>query len=108
MSARRTEGQAAPVDPGLRRILLAAAQRLERNGLAASGRLPLLRLESDEVRALSGLLGARWRAVLPGADSSVDLAALDEALRASSASMLTGRGGRRCARSAARRWACRL
>ena len=86
MSAGRTEGQAAPVDPGLRRILLAAAQRLERNGLSASGRLTLLRLESDEVRALSGLLGARWRAVLPGADSSVDLAALDEALRASSAS----------------------
>ena len=45
----------------------------------------LPRLESDEVRALSGLLGARWRAVLPGADSSVDLAALDEALRASRA-----------------------
>ena len=58
MSARRTEGQAAPVDPGLRRILLAAAQRLERNGLAASGRLPLLRLESDEVRALSRLCSA--------------------------------------------------
>jgi uncharacterized protein (TIGR02679 family) len=73
------------VDPGLRRILLAAAQRLERNGLSASGRLALPRLESDEVRALSGLLGARWRAVLPGADSSVDLAALDDALSASSA-----------------------
>lgn len=85
MSAKLTEGRPAPVDPGLRRILLAAAQRLERNGLAASGRLALPRLESDEVRALSGLLGARWRAVLPGADSSVDLAALDDALRTSRA-----------------------
>lgn len=75
----------ALVDPGLRRVLLGAAQRLERNGLSASGRLALPRLESDEVRALSGLLGARWRSVLPGADSSVDLAALDDALRASRA-----------------------
>ena len=85
MNAELLEGRAALVDPGLRRILLGAAQRLERNGLSASGRLALRRLESDEVRALSGLLGARWRAVLPGADSSVDLAALDDALRASRA-----------------------
>ena len=85
MNIQPLEVRPGVVDPGLRRILLGAAQRLERNGLSASGRLALPRLESDEVRALSGLLGARWRAVRPGADSSVDLAALDEALRASRA-----------------------
>ncbi len=85
MNAQPLDAQAAVVDPGLRRILLLAAQRLERNGLSASGRLALPRLESEEVRALSGLLGVRWRAVRPGADSSVDLAALDDALRASRA-----------------------
>lgn len=74
---------AADVDPALTRILQAAARRLERNGLTVSGRLPLPRLEAHEIHALSGLLGGRWRAVRAGAHSSVDLAALDAALRAS-------------------------
>jgi uncharacterized protein (TIGR02679 family) len=86
VSSSASVGLPLGVDPSLTTILLAAARRLERNGLSASGRLALPRLEADEIRALSGLLGGRWRAVLPGARSSVDLAALDEALRASRAS----------------------
>jgi uncharacterized protein (TIGR02679 family) len=71
------------VDPGLRRILAAAATRLERNGLRTVGRVRLDRLTADEVRALSGLLGSRWRSVLPGATATVSLAAVDDALRES-------------------------
>lgn len=74
---------AGPSAPGLARILSRAAHRLERNGLVAAGRLRLDRLGEDEIAGLSGLLGPRWRPVLPGAASSVDLAALDAALRAS-------------------------
>jgi uncharacterized protein (TIGR02679 family) len=85
-SADATRTAAADaVDPALARILSAAAARLERNGLTAFGRLALPRLEADEIQALSGLLGERWRAVLPGGSSSVDLAALDMALRSSRA-----------------------
>ncbi|HEX4344262.1 MAG TPA: TIGR02679 family protein [Solirubrobacteraceae bacterium] len=73
-------GEAAP----LQRVLRDAGARLERNGLRAAGRLRLNRVTAAEIHALSGLLGARWRAVLPGADASVDLAALDGALQASS------------------------
>lgn len=68
---------------GLERIVSDAAARLERNGLHATGRLRLTALSEDEIRGLSGLLGPRWRPVLPGATASVDLAALDEAMRAS-------------------------
>lgn len=78
-----TGGSAAEViDDGLRRVLSLAARRLERNGLRASGRIRLERVTVGEVAALSGLLGGRWRAVPPGAATSVDLAALDAALRA--------------------------
>ncbi|MCP9489694.1 MAG: TIGR02679 domain-containing protein, partial [Solirubrobacteraceae bacterium MAG38_C4-C5] len=73
----------AAAEPGLDRLLGLAAQRLEGSGLRPSGRLRVRGVTADEVRWLSGLLGARWRAVLPGADASVDLAALDAALRAS-------------------------
>lgn len=68
---------------GLERIVSDAAARLERNGLLATGRLRLTALSQDEIHGLSGLLGPRWRAVLPGATASVDLAALDTAMRAS-------------------------
>ena len=68
---------------GLERIVSDAAARLERNGLLATGRLRLTALSEDEIRGLSGLLGTRWRPVLPGATASVDLAALDAAMRAS-------------------------
>ncbi|MEA2185820.1 MAG: hypothetical protein QOK16_831 [Solirubrobacteraceae bacterium] len=71
------------VDPGLRRILAAAATRLERNGLRTVGRVRLDRITADEVRALSGLLGSRWRSVLPGATATVSLGAVDDALRES-------------------------
>ncbi|MEJ7797940.1 MAG: TIGR02679 family protein [Solirubrobacteraceae bacterium] len=64
-------------------MLRAAAARLERNGLRVAGRLRLAELSEEEIRGLSGLLGSRWRAVLPGATASVDLAALDAAMRAS-------------------------
>lgn len=74
----------APVEPGLTRVLELAAGRLERNGLRAIGRVRLDRLSAEEVSALSGLLGSRWRPVQPGASTSVGLTALDEALRASS------------------------
>jgi len=63
-------------------VLAAAARRLERNGLRPTGRLRLERVTPPEIAALSGLLGARWRAVPPGGTASVDLAALDAALRA--------------------------
>lgn len=68
---------------GLERIVSDAAARLERNGLLATGRLRLTALSEDEIRGLSGLLGTRWRPVLPGTTASVDLAALDTAMRAS-------------------------
>lgn len=74
----------APVEPGLTRVLELAAGRLERNGLRAIGRVRLDRLSAEEVSALSGLLGSRWRPVQPGASTSVGLTALDEVLRASS------------------------
>lgn len=74
----------APVEPGLARVLKLAAGRLERNGLRAVGRVRLDRLSADEVSALSGLLGSRWRPVQPGASTSVGLSALDDALSASS------------------------
>jgi len=74
----------SPATDGLARILREAGARLERNGLRAAGRLPLADLREEEISSLSGLLGPRWRPVLPGATSSVDLAALDAALRASS------------------------
>ncbi len=78
----------SPAEPvpgpgGLTRVLRDAARRLERNGLRAAGRLRLADLREDEIRELSGLLGPRWRAVLPGATASVDLAALDAAMRES-------------------------
>lgn len=73
-----------PVEPGLARVLELAAARLERNGVRATGRVRLEALSADEVACLSGLLGARWRPVLPGASTSVGLGALDDALRASS------------------------
>ncbi|MDP1846842.1 MAG: TIGR02679 family protein [Solirubrobacteraceae bacterium] len=68
---------------GLGRIVSDAAARLERNGLLATGRLRLTALTQDEIRGLSGLLGPHWRPVLPGTTASVDLAALDAAMRAS-------------------------
>ena len=68
---------------GLERIVRDAAARLERNGLLATGRLRLTALSEDEIHGLSGLLGPRWRPVLPGTTASVDLAALDAAMRAS-------------------------
>lgn len=76
------------VPRGLGRIGADAARRLERNGLRATGRLKLPRASEEEIAALSGLLGTRWRAPLPGADTSVDLAVLDEALVASGSSLL--------------------
>jgi uncharacterized protein (TIGR02679 family) len=74
----------ARVEGGLERVLGLAAARLEGNGLRAIGRVRIDRVTAEEVRALSGLLGTRWRAVLPGASTSVSLTALDDALRASS------------------------
>lgn len=71
------------VDPGLERVARAAARRLQRSGLQARGRLTLDGVTDAEIAALSGLLGRRWRAPSPGARVSVDLAALDDALRAS-------------------------
>jgi uncharacterized protein (TIGR02679 family) len=73
------------VDPGLRRLLRIAASRLERNGMRPTGRVRLDRLTAEEVSSLSGLLGSRWRPVLPGAGASLSLAALDDALCSSSA-----------------------
>ena len=84
-----------PGDPGLRRLLETAADRLERNGLRAVGRVRLDRLTAEEVRALSGLLGSRWRSVLPGATATVSLEAVDDAMRRST------RGGTLCAAAAA-------
>ena len=72
-----------PGAAGLSRVLARAADRLERNGLSPTGRLNLTGLGEPEIRALSGLLGARWRPVLPGSSASVDLAALEAAIRAS-------------------------
>jgi uncharacterized protein (TIGR02679 family) len=66
---------------GLERVLALARRRLERNGLRAAGRVRLERITPAEMAALSGLLGPRWRAVPPGAPASIDLAALDAALR---------------------------
>lgn len=76
------------VPPGLARVGADAARRLERNGLVPTGRLKLSRVSEEEIAALSGLLGARWRAPLPGADASVDLAMLDAALVATGSSLL--------------------
>lgn len=71
--------------PGLERALERATGRLERNGLVPAGRIKLSGLTAAEIAGLSGLLGPRWRSVLPGRATSVDLRALDEALRASRA-----------------------
>lgn len=73
----------AQATDGLTRVLRGATARLERNGLLAAGRLRITALSEDEIRSLSGLLGSRWRPVLPGATASVDLAALDAAMRGS-------------------------
>lgn len=73
----------AAAEPGLERILRLAAPRLEKAGLRATGRLKLPRITADEVRVVSGLLGSRWRAPMPGGDASVDLASIDAALRGS-------------------------
>jgi uncharacterized protein (TIGR02679 family) len=86
----RTEGgrpanPPAAVEPGLHRLLDFVAARLERNGLRVTGRVRLERLTPEEVRCLSGLLGSRWRPVLPGASATVSLAMLDDALRGSAA-----------------------
>jgi uncharacterized protein (TIGR02679 family) len=72
------------IDPGLARIGREAARRLQRSGLEAKGRLRLPAITQGEISSLSGLLGGRWRAPLPGADATVDLASLDRALRSSS------------------------
>lgn len=70
-------------EPGLERLLRLAGPRLEKAGLNARGRLKLHRITADEVRAVSGLLGGRWQAPMPGSDATVDLAAIDVALRGS-------------------------
>jgi len=71
------------IDPGLQRVGRAAVGRLERTGLTARGRVTLKSITDEEIGALSGLLGARWRTPLAGTDASVDLASLDQALQES-------------------------
>lgn len=82
-SGDRSTAGASATDDALTRVLTLATARLERAGLEPAGRLRLPAITDAEVRALSGLLGGRWRAVLPGTAASVDLAALDSAIRAS-------------------------
>ena len=64
-------------DPALSRIWRLIAQRLERDGLAARGQLPVSGLSRDEQRALSDLLGTRVLATA----SRLDLPSLDRRLR---------------------------
>ena len=64
-------------DPALSRIWRLIAQRLERDGLAARGQLPVAGLSRDEQRALSDLLGTRVLATA----SRLDLPSLDRRLR---------------------------
>ena len=63
--------------PALERSWLAVADRLERAGLVAQGRVRLRDLHRDEQQALSGLLG---RSIVTSS-VEVDLASLDDRLR---------------------------
>ena len=71
------------IDPGLLRVGREAARRLQRNGMQPKGRVRLPAITQVEVSSLSGVLGARWRAPQAGLDATIDLAALDRALRES-------------------------
>lgn len=68
-------------DPGLVRVGREAARRLQGSALQATGRVRLRAITDEEIASLSGVLGSRWRAPLPGADATVDLARLDQALQ---------------------------
>jgi uncharacterized protein (TIGR02679 family) len=99
--------------PGLRRLLLAARERFERNG-GLSGSVRIERLSPEEAHALNGLL-APARPLLAGGAASVKLARLDQALRGSRLRLsleralvaldgpLVNRPGERAAARAARR-----
>ena len=67
----------------LDRLWVLLAERLQRNGLQATGRLTVDSLTRDERHALAGLLGRP----VPNDRATIDLAALDGRLRA------TGRAG---------------
>ena len=64
----------------LSRVWVQMADRLERNGLQARGRITVTGLERDERHALGGMLGR----VLASDTCRIDLASLDERLRARS------------------------
>lgn len=63
--------------PALERSWLAVADRLERAGLVAQGRVRVRDLHRDEQQALSGLLGR----TIVTSSVEVDLASLDDRLR---------------------------
>ena len=64
----------------LSRVWVQVADRLERNGLQAQGRIVVTRLDRSERHALGGMLGR----VLASDTCRVDLSSLDERLRARS------------------------
>jgi uncharacterized protein (TIGR02679 family) len=65
--------------PGLRRVLLAARERFERNG-GPYGTLQLTRLSPDEAHALNGLLTPQ-RPLAPSCEARIKLPRLDARLR---------------------------
>jgi uncharacterized protein (TIGR02679 family) len=72
----------AALDPALRRTLLLARDKRERQGASGDGRVVVADLEPEEALALDGLLSvSRRKPVLPGETLRVALSTLEAALR---------------------------